>query len=145
MMLDIMGCFYMNKNDIENSADLFLYKAIVDLNSGKHLLEAFNADEIEIDIEKIYFELQQSGEKLLKSMLSRESIKFPRNHDIEQIIELCKENNILLIEDIEHLIELNDYAVEGRYSIIHDDINDADRYIIVIERLIEVIQKSRQG
>jgi len=56
------------------------------------------------------------------------------------IIELCKENNICLVEDIEYLIELNDYAVEGRYSIIHDDINEADRYIIVLERLIAVIQ-----
>ena len=130
----------MNKSDIKNSADLFLYKAIVDLNSGKYLLEAFNADEIEIDIEKIYFELQQSGEKLLKSMLSKKAIRFPKSHDIEQIIELCKENNICLIEDIECLIELNDYAVEGRYSIIHDDINEADRYIIVLERLIAVIQ-----
>jgi len=51
----------MNKDDIKNSADMFLYKAIVDLNSGKYLLEAFNADEIDIDIEKIYFELQQSA------------------------------------------------------------------------------------
>ena len=57
MMLDTMGWFCMNKNDIKNSADMFLYKAIVDLNSGKHLLEAFNTDEINIDIEKIYFEL----------------------------------------------------------------------------------------
>ena len=77
-------------------------------------------------------------------MLSREAISFPRSHDIEQIIELCKENSIFLIEDIECLIELNDYAVEGRYSIIHDDINEADRYIVVIERLIAVIQKSRE-
>jgi len=48
---------------------LFLYKALVDLNSGKYLLEAFNSNKIEIDIEKIYFELQQSAEKLLKSIL----------------------------------------------------------------------------
>jgi len=130
----------MNKSDIKNSADLFLYKAIIDLNSGKYLLEAFNTDKIEIDIEKIYFELKQSGEKLLKSMLSKKAIRFPKSHDIEQIIELCKENNICLIEDIECLIELNDYAVEGRYSIIHDDINEADRYIVVLERLIAVIQ-----
>ena len=131
----------MNKSDIKNSADMFLYKAIVDLNSGKHLLEAFYADEIEIDIEKIYFELQQCGEKLLKSMLSREAVQFPKSHDIEQIIELCKENKILLVEDIECLVELNDYAVEGRYSIIHDDINDADRYITVLERLIEIVKE----
>ncbi len=29
---------------------MFLYKAIVYLNSGKHLLEAYNSDELEIDI-----------------------------------------------------------------------------------------------
>jgi len=72
-------------------------------------------------------------------MLSREGIKFPKSHDIEQIIELCEENNIPLVEDIECLVELNDYAVEGRYSIIHDDINEADRYIAILERLIEII------
>ena len=122
---------------------MFLYKAIVDLNSAKHLLEAFNADEIEIDIEKIYFELQQSGEKLLKSMLSREAIRFPKSHDIEQIIELCEENEIVLVENIGYLIELNDYAVEGRYSIIHDDINEADRYIVVLEALLKSIKNNR--
>jgi len=130
----------MNKDDIKNSADMFLYKAIVDLNSGKYLLKAFNEDEITIDIEKIYFELQQSAEKLLKSMLSRCIVSFPKSHDLEQIIELCKANEIVLVEDIECLIELNDYAVEGRYSIIHDDINEADRYIVVLEKLIEIIQ-----
>ena len=143
MMLDTMGWCCMNKSDIKNSADMFLYKAIVDLNSAKHLLEAFNADEIEIDIEKIYFELQQSGEKLLKSMLSREAIRFPKSHDIEQIIELCEENEIVLVENIGYLIELNDYAVEGRYSIIHDDINEADRYIVVLEALLKSIKNNR--
>ena len=140
MMQDTKEWCFMNKDDIQNSADMFLYKAIVDLNSGKYLLKAFNEEEIEIDIEKIYFELQQSAEKLLKSMLSRSAIRFPKSHDIEQIIELCEDNDILLIDDIECLVELNDYAVEGRYSIIHDDINEADRYIDILEKLIEVIQ-----
>ncbi|MFZ2969196.1 MAG: hypothetical protein WA080_09120 [Sulfuricurvum sp.] len=34
----------MNKNEIKNSTDMFLYKAIVNLNSAKYLLEAFNED-----------------------------------------------------------------------------------------------------
>jgi len=140
MMLDTMAWYFMNKCDIKNSADMFLYKAIVDLNSGKYLLEAYNADEVAIDIEKIYFELQQCGEKLLKSMLSYKAISFPKSHDIEQIISLCRENDIVLIEDIECLIELNDYAVEGRYSVIHDDINEADMYIAVLEKLIEMMK-----
>lgn len=134
----------MKKSDIRSSADMFLYKAIVDLNSGKHLLGAFNAGEIEIDIEKIYFELQQAGEKLLKSMLSREAVSFPKSHDIEQIIGLCREHEIPLVEDIECLIELNDYAVEGRYSIIHDDIHETDRYIFVLEKLIEAIERENK-
>jgi len=133
----------MNKSDIKNSADMFLYKAIVDLNSGKYLLEAFNGDTIEIDIEKIYFELQQSAEKLLKSMLSRSAVHFPKSHDLEQIIGLCEDNDIILVDDIECLVELNDYAVEGRYSIIHDDINEADRYIVVLEKLIFIIESKR--
>jgi len=126
----------MNRDNIKNSSDMFLYKAMVDLNSAKYLLEAFNENKIEIDIEKVYFELQQSAEKLLKAILSKHAIEFPRSHDIEQIIEICKENNIVLIEDIECLIELSDYAVDGRYSIIHDDLNEADKYIAIIEELV---------
>jgi HEPN domain-containing protein len=127
----------MNKSEIKNSADMFLYKAIVDLNSAKYLLEAFNDDKIDIDIEKIYFELQQSAEKLLKSILSKHAIIFPKSHDIEQIIELCKQHGIELVENVEILIELSDYAVEGRYSIIHDDLNESEKYIEIIEKLIK--------
>lgn len=127
----------MNKSEIKNSADMFLYKAIVDLNSAKYLLEAFNDDKIDIDSEKIYFELQQSAEKLLKSILSKHAIIFPKSHDIEQIIDLCKQHGIELVENVEMLIELSDYAVEGRYSIIHDDLNESEKYIEIIEKLIK--------
>jgi len=144
MMLDIKELYFMNKDNIQNSSDMFLYKAIIDLNSGKYLLEAFNNNEVEIDIEKIYFELQQSAEKLLKSLLSNSAIDFPKSHDLEQIIELCENHNIMLVENIEYLIELNDYAVEGRYSMIHDDINEADRYIDVLEKLITIIESKKK-
>jgi len=126
----------MQKSDIKNSADLFLYKAIIDLNSAKYLLEGFYKNNVEIDIEKIYFELQQSAEKALKSLLSRHGIKFPKSHDIEQLIRICKENSIPLINNIEKLIELSDYAVEGRYSIISDDLNDSELFIRLIAELI---------
>lgn len=130
----------MNKDNIINSAELFLYKATVDLNSAKYLLSGFENDNLDIDIEKIYFELQQSAEKLLKSILSSHKIKFPKSHDIEQLIDLCEENNILLIKNIDILIELSDYAVEGRYSIIHDDINESTKYIEILEKLVNTIE-----
>ena len=130
----------MQKCDIKNSADLFLYKAIIDLNSAKYLLEGFIKDNVEIDIEKIYFELQQSAEKALKSLLSKHGIKFPKSHDIEQLISMCEEAAIPLIQGIEKLIELSDYAVEGRYSIISDDLNDSEMFIGLIQKLIASIE-----
>lgn len=139
MMRDIKEKFYMNKNEIKNSSDMFLYKSIIDLNSAKYLLEAFNEDKIEIDIEKIYFELQQCAEKVFKSILTKHKVIFPKSHDIEQIIEICEQNNIELMNDIDKLIELSDYAAEGRYSIIHDDINEADKYIKILETLLDTL------
>ena len=136
MMQDIGEKFYMRASEINNSSDMFLYKAKIDFNSAKYLLEAFNNNKLDIDIEKIYFELQQSSEKLLKSKLSKCQILFPKTHDIEQLIELCNSNNIQLTDNVEILIELSEYAVMGRYSVIHDDLNEADRYILIIERLL---------
>ena len=129
----------MNKSDIKNSSELFLYKATIDLKSAKYLLDGFENDLIEIDIEKIYFELQQCAEKSLKSILSANNISFLKTHDIEQLIDKCIENKIELLNDIVTLIELSDYAVEGRYSIIHDDINESNKYIEILNKLIDKI------
>lgn len=126
----------MKKSDIKNSTDLFLYKAIVNFNSGKYLLKSFDDDEIEIDIENIYFNFQQSAEKLLKTLLTHHKIEIKKTHDIELLINICTDNNIALINNIEEFITLNEYAVEGRYDIICDDIQDAPRYIELLENLI---------
>ena len=73
-MLDIKEKFYMKKADIKNSADMFLYKACVNFNSGNTLYKLFQNDEIDIDIEKVYFDFQQSVEKLLKAILTHNNI-----------------------------------------------------------------------
>jgi len=135
MMPNIKVKLYMDKKDIKSSYDIFIYKAIIDLNSAKCLLKAFNNNEIEIDIEKIYFELQQSAEKYLKAQLSKFAINAPKSHDLEQIIDICRENHIELNEQVDLLIELSDYAVEGRYAIIHDDIDESDKYIALLEEI----------
>ena len=131
----------MKKSDIKNSVDMFLYKAIVDFNSGKCLLDNFENNNIEIDIEKIYFDFQQSVEKLLKALITHNGIAIKKTHDLEELIDICSQNNIDLIENIEQFIDLNEYAVEGRYDIICDDINDAPIFINLIEIFIEFIKK----
>jgi HEPN domain-containing protein len=131
----------MKKSDIKNSADMFLYKAIVDFNSGKALYLLFENDEIDIDIEKVYFDFQQSLEKLLKAILTYYKISIKKTHDIEELIDICIQNNIQLIKNIELFIKLNEYAVEGRYDIICDDVNDADEYIKQLDLFITFTKK----
>ncbi len=135
MMSGIRVKFSMDKHELNSSYDIFIYKAVIDLTSAKCLLKAFNNNEIEIDIEKIYFELQQSAEKYLKARLCKISIDFPKSHDIEQLIDICREHQVTLNSNIEILIELSDYAVEGRYAVIHDDIDESDKYIALLEEL----------
>ncbi len=134
----------MKKSDIKTSADLFLYKAIIDFNSAKALFELFENDEIEIDIEKVYFNLQQSAEKLIKSILSDRHINFKKIHDIEELLAVCEDNNIKLIKEVDKLVDLTDYAVEGRYDIICDDISDSDLYFELVEQFIIFVKEDKQ-
>jgi len=141
MMPINMEQYFMKKNEIKNSADLFFYKAQIDLTAAKYILESFNAGKLEIDFEIIYFHLQQCTEKLLKSLVSKNKIRVLRTHDIEDLIELLEEHNIYTINNIESLERLSQYAVEGRYAIIHDDLDDVDKYIVILDELLEFVKE----
>ena len=95
---------------------------------------------MELDLEIIFFHLQQSAEKLLKSILDCNRIKFPHSHDIEELIMLLNRNNIKIIQEADELILLTEYAVEGRYSIIHDDLDDAEKYIRILDKIMEYLK-----
>jgi HEPN domain-containing protein len=125
----------MKKCDIKSSADMFLYKGTVDINAAKHLLTSFEKEEIDIDLEVIMFHLQQASEKLLKSLLSNKKVRVQKTHDIHQLIEMCHDNGIKLVEQVEFLEKLTDYAVEGRYTIIDDDLHDAEECIDLLMKL----------
>ncbi len=43
--------------------------------------------------------------------------------------------------DTESLIQLTEYAVDGRYDIIHDDIEDTSKYIDVLKKLSIHVEK----
>ncbi len=120
--------------------ELLLKKSKLDLKVSKNLLRDFNNGDEELDLEVIMFHLQQSSEKILKSILDYNSVKFPRTHVIEELITLLKENEIdLNYNEIDKLIVLTDYAVEGRYGLIHDDISDVELYVLLITNLLDSI------
>ena len=116
--------------------EIFLKKAITDFRAAKNLLKDFEDGETELDLEIVFFHLQQSSEKLIKSILSKNEIDFPKVHDLNLLIKILDQNEIKLTLNIKPLIPLTDYAVEGRYAIIHDDLEDTDKYIKILDKFI---------
>lgn len=121
--------------------EILFKKAKVDLHSAKILLRSFNEGDVELELDVIFFHLQQCSEKLIKVVLDLHTIKFPHTHDLKNLIHLINENSIDTTHDIKLLIPLTEFAVEGRYAIIHDDLDDADKYIELLDRLLKFVQK----
>ncbi len=63
---------------------------------------------------------------VLKSLISAEGRRFPRVHDIAQIIETCEENTINLPDYVEDFIVLSPYAVDFRYGIMDREFPDIE-------------------
>ena len=118
--------------------EIFHRKASTDLAMAR-LAQANPSDEI--DDEAILFHLQQAVEKFLKSLLSFHGVATEKTHDIEAIA-------IKLPSYMEELYDLSEYAVEGRYGQIHDDIENIDIYLERVESLkyfIETILNQPKG
>ena len=111
---------------------IFYRKAKTDLAMAR-LAQANPSDEI--DNEAILFHLQQAVEKFLKSLLSFNGVATEKTHDIEAIAKKVKTSQIELPFYVEELYDLSEYAVEGRYGQIHDDIENIDIYFERIESL----------
>jgi HEPN domain-containing protein len=116
-------------------------KGVADFNAAKILFDQFNQGELALDIDIILFHLQQSAVKLIKAILSKQKVNFPKIHDLEQLYNLLHSTGIEVSVDIEWLIQLNDFAVEGRYAIIHDDILKMEEYFNTISILKEFTKK----
>lgn len=122
--------------NFERECDLLFHKASQDLEMAKIAI-----DSNKIDIELIMFHLQQSSEKFIKSILSFHKIEYPKIHDIDRLIVLLKSNKIEPLPDyINHFIDLSDFAVEGRYAIIQDDIDDVGSYVELLTRFMGFVK-----
>lgn len=121
---------------------IFFIKANEDFNAAKYLLDGYTNHNLEIKLEIVFFHLQQTAEKLIKCVLDLYSVKFPKTHDIEDLIEICNTNSIVLIDNIDILADLSDYAVEGRYAIMHDDLCDVEQYLEIIQKLFVFVKEN---
>jgi len=117
--------------------EMLLQKAAVDMGSATILYNDFQNGNTVLDIEVILFHLQQAAEKCLKAVLSFHQINYQRVHDLEVLVNLITDNHIPLQINSTRLIDLSDFAVEGRYSVIHDDLVDAEKYFEEINQLYQ--------
>ena len=115
-------------------------KAMVDFNAAKVLIGSFYNDDFELDLDVVMFHLQQGVEKALKAILDYNHVKFPHTHDIEELIQLIEREHIGMYEPVDSLIPLSAYAVEGRYGSVHDDVDDAERYIGMLGELLVFVK-----
>lgn len=121
-----------------NQYEILFNKAKADLSAANVLYARLLEGNSELDLEVICFHLQQSAEKLMKAVLSKNKIYYPKIHDLETLINLLSENSITYETDRELLIELSDYAVEGRYAIMYEELdNIKDIFILLSDMAIE--------
>jgi HEPN domain-containing protein len=111
------------------------------LSAADILYKKFNEADSELDLELICFHLQQCAEKLMKAALSKNQINFPKIHDLEALLTIITNNKIDLHPDPDLLIELNDYAVEGRYAIMQDDIENLQNIFSLLSEMVKETNK----
>jgi HEPN domain-containing protein len=94
-------------------AELLLAKA----RDDETLLEEIISNE-KIRDEIIGFHAQQSSEKLLKALLMGKNISYRRTHDLRELIDLIRDNDIEFPESLMEIRTLSPFAVEFRYDYI---------------------------
>ncbi|HIJ94503.1 MAG TPA: HEPN domain-containing protein [Desulfuromonadales bacterium] len=114
---------------------IFIVKAKQDLVLVREVLGSNT-----IAPEILLFHLQQAVEKLIKSLLTYNQVKFPKTHDLDDLVELAEENNIELPPLIERLTELTPYAVETRYAILHDELHDITEMLSETESFLMFVE-----
>lgn len=118
--------------------ELFFRKGNADLKLATYALAI---EDNELDMEIVFFHLQQAAEKYLKSLISFHGIHFEKVHDIQRLIDVCITNSIELPEYTGSFVELNPFAVEGRYAIIADDMADAQKYVDLLNELKRFVER----
>lgn len=82
--------------------------------------------------EQACFHAQQTAEKALKAVLLFKKIEFPLVHDIEELLELAKQNGLVFPREVSDAGALTPYAVEARYpghleEVAPSDVDEAIR------------------
>ena len=112
--------------------EILLKKAETDLQGAEVL---YKSDNEFLDVEIVFFHLQQSIEKFLKAVLSYRGIHYTKTHDLEQLFKLLGTEFVLDNSDVEFIEELNMYAVQGRYDYVSEELDNIDDFFKIARKV----------
>ena len=112
--------------------EILLKKAETDLQGAEVL---YKSDNEFLDVEIVFFHLQQSIEKFLKAVLSYRGIHYTKTHDLEQLFKLLGTEFVLDNSDVEFIEALNIYAVQGRYDYVSEELDNIDDFFKIARKV----------
>jgi HEPN domain-containing protein len=119
---------------------IFILKAKQDFSLVREVMDNTN-----VAPEIMLFHIQQGVEKLIKALFCLYSVRFPKTHDLDELVELAQDSGIDLPLDMEKLTELTPYAVEWRYAVLHDDLHDISGMLQQAESFLEFVESCAQA
>ena len=102
--------------ELHEQVRLAIEKALHDFTA----LEVLAKDKTIAD-EIVGFHAQQTIEKALKAVLVYRKIVYRKTHDIAELLDLLKDNGMVIPEKIEQAVALTPFAVEYRYDFLPSD------------------------
>ena len=125
------------KSDKSEYISNWLYRANEDISVIKSLVRSG----AEYYTSTICFHAQQACEKFLNAYLAYHDIDFPKTHDVDYLLEKCKEINKEAFEiDVK---SITDFGVAVRYpdDFYIPDIKEALEYRDIAEEIKEIVEK----
>jgi len=80
----------------------------------------------EVLIEDLCFDAQQAAEKAIKAVLVLRGRRFPKTHDLAELLNVAAASGGSVPAEILQAMRLTPYAVAGRYPGISEDASEED-------------------
>lgn len=96
------------------------------LNRARSNLTQAKSQSAGVYFEDLCFDAQQAAEKAIKALLIHSGVRFPRSHNLAELLTLVEGAGRAVPPDIKKAGILSDYAVETRYPGISEPVTEQE-------------------
>ena len=127
---------------LPNDPREWLNRARSNLIRAKHPIEG-------VYLEDLCFDAQQAAEKAIKAVLIHLNVRFPRTHDLAELLTLVEKAGQRVPEQVKRASILTPYAVESRYPGLSEPVSkeEYEEAVSIAEEVLrwaeEVLKKER--